>query len=350
MCNIAGYVGTKPAAPILIDMLRREEGFGGGYYTGIATIHEGKLHYAKLTGDVQRLVDLTEAASLPGTVGIIHGRSNSGGGDEWAHPFIGMRDGVPVQAYAGNGITGCFGARTEQASALADSFRREGHQLALRYDLQSDLYPTLSDGGVAHVSDLMCQLILRNISGGADTVTARTEAFFEMPAEVTGLLLSLSAPECITWSRISQPMFVSYASHGAYMGTTSIAFPDDAGEAQLVPACSAGQVFWDHMRTVPFPTPPGKVARMDAEVRRKGYDLICERLRGGAMNLLELLEGINFPFEAADCAPEGALAYDILQGLHARGMLGLEQRRVPGAREDLDAPQLWLSINPSRLV
>ena len=108
MCNIAGYVGTKPAAPILIDMLRREEGFGGGYYTGIATIHEGKLHYAKLTGDVQRLVDLTEAASLPGTVGIIHGRSNSGGGDEWAHPFIGMRDGVPVQAYAGNGITGCF--------------------------------------------------------------------------------------------------------------------------------------------------------------------------------------------------------------------------------------------------
>lgn len=26
MCNIAGYVGERRAAPILIDMLRREEG------------------------------------------------------------------------------------------------------------------------------------------------------------------------------------------------------------------------------------------------------------------------------------------------------------------------------------
>ncbi|MBO5217867.1 MAG: glutamine--fructose-6-phosphate aminotransferase, partial [Clostridia bacterium] len=66
MCVIAGYIGSRPAAPILIEMLRRQEGIGGGFFTGIATVHEGKLHNAKLTGDLARLEAHTEAASLPG--------------------------------------------------------------------------------------------------------------------------------------------------------------------------------------------------------------------------------------------------------------------------------------------
>ena len=48
MCNIAGYVGTKKAAPILLEMMRREEGFAGGYNTGIATICNGNIYYTKL--------------------------------------------------------------------------------------------------------------------------------------------------------------------------------------------------------------------------------------------------------------------------------------------------------------
>ena len=43
MCNISGYIGNQQAAPILIEMLRKQEGFCGGYYTGIVTYHEGKL-------------------------------------------------------------------------------------------------------------------------------------------------------------------------------------------------------------------------------------------------------------------------------------------------------------------
>ena len=69
MCNIAGYAGTRPAAPILLEMLRVQEGMCGGYYSGIATVHQGKIYYAKLTGDVPRLEALTNAASLPGNLG-----------------------------------------------------------------------------------------------------------------------------------------------------------------------------------------------------------------------------------------------------------------------------------------
>ena len=70
MCNIAGYAGTQPAAPILIKMMLAEEGFGGGYYSGIATIHEGKIHYAKLTGDMKNLLENTDA-QLPCGLHII---------------------------------------------------------------------------------------------------------------------------------------------------------------------------------------------------------------------------------------------------------------------------------------
>lgn len=50
MCIITGYVGSKQAAPILIDMMRKAEGLDGGHYTGIATIHDGIMHYRKLEG------------------------------------------------------------------------------------------------------------------------------------------------------------------------------------------------------------------------------------------------------------------------------------------------------------
>ena len=35
MCNIAGYIGTKQAAPIIIEMLRKQEPWDSGFYTGI---------------------------------------------------------------------------------------------------------------------------------------------------------------------------------------------------------------------------------------------------------------------------------------------------------------------------
>ena len=75
MCTIAGYNGTKPAAPILIDMMRKLEGLDSGFYTGIATIHEGKIYHAKVAGDLDRLLETTDAANLPGTIGFIHSRT-----------------------------------------------------------------------------------------------------------------------------------------------------------------------------------------------------------------------------------------------------------------------------------
>ncbi|MBQ8751602.1 MAG: hypothetical protein IJZ13_00675 [Clostridia bacterium] len=166
MCNIAGYVGTQPAVPLLIEMMRRQEGFCGGYYSGIATLHEGKIYYAKLTGDLTRLVDSTEAANLPGTVGIIHSRSKSGGGDPWAHPFVGEREGVVRTAYVANGEVGFFAPRTPEYNVLARQLLEQGYTMHSRVPAQGDAYNVLGDGTAVHMSDVMSQLILRHMDGG----------------------------------------------------------------------------------------------------------------------------------------------------------------------------------------
>ena len=61
MCIIAGYTGDKPAAPIIIEMLKKTEYIDGGLSTGIATIHEGKLYMRKVVGDVDTLIRETDA-------------------------------------------------------------------------------------------------------------------------------------------------------------------------------------------------------------------------------------------------------------------------------------------------
>jgi len=87
MCIIAGYSGNRPAAPILIEMMKKEEFVDGGLSTGIATIHEGKLYVRKVVGDVDTLLRETDALSLPGTTGIIHSRTGKAS-VKYAHPFI----------------------------------------------------------------------------------------------------------------------------------------------------------------------------------------------------------------------------------------------------------------------
>ena len=105
MCNIAGYIGKRQAAPILIEMMRREEGYAGGFYTGI-TVHNGeRLVSEKVLGDLAKLEAETPCHDLCGTVGFLHSRSCSGGGREWGQPFL-SRDGKT--SLIANGAAGAF--------------------------------------------------------------------------------------------------------------------------------------------------------------------------------------------------------------------------------------------------
>ena len=89
MCNVAGFIGGRRAAPVLLDMLSRLEGYAGGYHTGICTLHEGKLQMRKVEGSVADLLKMTDAAELHDNISIDHTRPDMGGGAQ-LNPFFPM--------------------------------------------------------------------------------------------------------------------------------------------------------------------------------------------------------------------------------------------------------------------
>ena len=344
MCNIAGYVGQRRAAPILIDMIRRQEGMAGGYYSGIATIHEGKIYYAKLTGDIDRLVALTEAADLPGNIGVIHTRSKSGGGDAWAHPFVAYKDGEAQMAYVANGSGGCFAVNNEKYVAIADGLQADGYVMDSRVDESRPGYPRMSDGKTAHMSDVMCQLIMREYDRGVSGAEAMEAAFCRMPNEIVGLSLMPGEPHRIVWARINMPMSVAFCDHGAYLATYPGAIPADAGEHTLLPACSSGYVTAYGYGADAFRTPPCQVAELTAGTVAAAYETVCRELNAGERTVSQLKKAVKPCFESADCTQAAAVVYEILYALQKEGRLNMESRRVDGAFDYVDAPKFYLTL------
>ena len=177
MCTIAGYVGEKRAAPILIEMMKTLEGLDSGFFTGIATISEGKLYCRKVIGDLQHLLETTDAADLPGEIGLIHSRTlGSGEGSvEWGHPFVAKKDGVPYLAHVSNGGAGYFADRVPDIAAVADAMLKEGYEIPSKERFQKPRIK-LSDGDAAHISDITTQYIMKLMNEGASLLEAEEKA------------------------------------------------------------------------------------------------------------------------------------------------------------------------------
>ena len=89
MCVWSAYAGKKQAAPILLEAMKKTEGWWAGFYTGMATCDGGKLFFEKCAGHTGIFEAQYDLAAMPGTTGVIHSRTESGGGANRAHPFVG---------------------------------------------------------------------------------------------------------------------------------------------------------------------------------------------------------------------------------------------------------------------
>jgi len=89
MCGIVGYVGTRRAATILLEGLKRLE-YRGYDSAGLALAQDGALTVVKKTGRVEHLAKEAQRHRLHGTVGIGHTRWATHGGvtEANAHPHL----------------------------------------------------------------------------------------------------------------------------------------------------------------------------------------------------------------------------------------------------------------------
>lgn len=77
MCQLAAYVGSRDATPILLESLRLQEGYLGAHAIGLATVHGGRIHLVKDNGPVDEVTAKTRIASLRGSTGIAHSRHSA---------------------------------------------------------------------------------------------------------------------------------------------------------------------------------------------------------------------------------------------------------------------------------
>ncbi len=230
MCNIAGYSGNRQAAPILIEMLRRQQSYDGALSTGVATIHEGKLHYRKVVGDVDALLRETDALSLPGTIGIAHSRPAAD--KNLPHPYISM-DGRMALVTNGNTPPNHYSYLTDNTLELLE---KEGFKFTTEMEGKKEGFPSLSNGNAVSPAEGRVHLVDYYLKKGLCMEEAMARCSDEMYADNVFLTLSLDAPDRISALRTTRPMNILLGDGETFLATTTFGFPDDVeGEIMALP-------------------------------------------------------------------------------------------------------------------
>lgn len=224
MCNIAGYTGNRRAAPILIEMLKREQYFDGGVCTGIATIHEGKLYHAKVVGNVDELLKQTDAINFPGTVGIAHSRPGGTLASQ-AHPFVDADEKLALVlngTLRGAGVPEFF----EHSRDIMQAFLDRGIPIRSAID-RNGKHLTLSNGLSYHDTEPYALMAGDNYKKGMPLDKALGEAIDELPADIVTLAIHVNEPGTIAVGRITRPMSIGVGDGETFLATTAIAFPEN---------------------------------------------------------------------------------------------------------------------------
>jgi glutamine---fructose-6-phosphate transaminase (isomerizing) len=223
MCGIVGYVGTKSAAPIIVDGLRRLE--YRGYDSAGLAIHDGKgIEIIRALGKLARLREALDKRPLAGTTGIGHTRWATHGrpSEVNAHPH----SAGPV-AVVHNGII-------------------ENH-VAVRQELDGQGYRFLSDTD----TEIVAHLIHRELtaSPGKGSQPAKRTLFEAVRAALKHVrgayaiaVVSRDEPDVIVVARHGSPLVVGLGSGEMLCGsdipallghTRDMVFLEDGDVAEL---------------------------------------------------------------------------------------------------------------------
>lgn len=340
MCNIAGYIGKKQAAPILLDMIRRQEHYDGSAGTGIATVHNGILYSAKVVGDVETLIRETDALNFPGTIGIAHSRP---GGDIQCqmHPFLDFDKSLALVA---NGTF--FTTNTDEYKAVTKRFMN-AHFAAGRIPDSGvpgndpDALFSLPDGTAYHGTHSYAIRVGDFMREGASICEAMAKAFTERPNGIVSIALSKNEPDTIAIAKMDRPMSVGLIGDETYIATTQFGFPEDMRFDTVfrTPECTVCAAKAGELTITRHRIGNMHMELITADIYKKAYDLTESYLKGqkdDPKNLWELEKMYETEWRHiwreinSDCVfykedrlfkPYAELSYMVLFGMHQEGKL-----------------------------
>ena len=195
MCGIVGVIGKRPAAPLLLDALRRLE-YRGYDSAGIATLVAGRIERRRAPGKLDRLAERLGAEPLGGVTGIGHTRWATHGvpNETNAHPHV--SEGV---ALVHNGII-------ENFLELRAELIAHGHSFATQTD-----------------TEVVAHLVSSCIRGGLAPREAAVAAVRRLHGAFALVFLFESEPELLIVARKGCPLAIGYGEDEMFVGSDALA-------------------------------------------------------------------------------------------------------------------------------
>ena len=195
MCGIVGVIGSEPAAPLLLEALRRLE-YRGYDSAGIATLVGGGIERRRAPGKLGNLAEVLEREPLQGTTGIGHTRWATHGAPTQrnAHPH-----GTPRVSVVHNGII-------ENHAALRAELEAEGQ-----------VFETETD------TETVAQLVDLHLRQGLAPVDAARAAFLRLEGAYALAMLFAGEPGLMVGAQHGAPLAIGFGDTAMYLGSDSLA-------------------------------------------------------------------------------------------------------------------------------
>jgi glutamine---fructose-6-phosphate transaminase (isomerizing) len=195
MCGIVGVIGARPAAPIILDALRRLE-YRGYDSAGIATLVNGHIDRRRAEGKLSNLVASLDRTMLPGTIGIGHTRWATHGAptESNAHPH-----GTARVSLVHNGII-------ENHAELRAELEAEGQEFCTETDTET-----------------VAQLVDLNLKRGMAPIEAAGAALRRLEGAYALAMIFAGHPELIVGAQHGAPLAVGFGEDEMFVGSDALA-------------------------------------------------------------------------------------------------------------------------------
>jgi len=239
MCVWSAYAGTAPAAPKLWESLGKIEGLWGGFYTGMVTVDNGKLHWKKCAGHMGIWEERFSLNDFKGCTGLVHSRTNAGGDDRRAHPYVGAS---AQAALVEQGRPGIFRpVFAEIAQKIGNSMLERGR--VCRTDIADDSgFIPLADGGKVCFGDVVVNAAEEEYLRSHDPLAAIRNSCGVMPEEYAAIFVFADRPGFIGFANVDQHVVCSFNEDGVWLSVSALGVP---GFAMEIPGNSLGYVTSD---------------------------------------------------------------------------------------------------------
>jgi glutamine---fructose-6-phosphate transaminase (isomerizing) len=195
MCGIVGVIGSRPAAALILDALRRLE-YRGYDSAGIATLVNGHIERRRAEGKLANLAAALERSPLPGTTGIGHTRWATHGAptENNAHPH-----GTARVSIVHNGII-------ENHAELRAELEAAGQEFSTETDTET-----------------VAQLVDLNLQRGMTPVAAAGAALKRLEGAYALAMIFAGYPELMIGAQHGAPLAVGFGEEEMFVGSDGLA-------------------------------------------------------------------------------------------------------------------------------